>query len=225
LADWDPLPLGSFKVNFDVAIRPTFAVAAAILRDHSEIFLAVNTLKLPPIDALMDEAHATLLAFRLAVSMGCSPLIIEGESLLTILTLNDHLLFSDWIFTPVIFNSLVQLHSINVWRALKIFRCANLDVHLVAEWVPSHIVFKSILTVSLFISSIRLIKEWKWYFFVIFSFFSIFPYLNREKKKKKKKQPSMMAAAVLYDHDGDNFSVFAKKHFEIFNGLAFFSLG
>jgi hypothetical protein len=89
LADWDPPPLGSFKVNFDVAIRPTFAVAA------SEKFLTVNTLKLPPMDALMGEAHAALLASRLAVSMGCSPLIIEGDSLLTILALKDPLLFSD----------------------------------------------------------------------------------------------------------------------------------
>jgi hypothetical protein len=114
LVDWDPLSLGSFKVNFDVAIRPTFAVAAAVLQDHSEKFLAVNTLKLPPIDALMGEAHAALLASKLAVSMGCSPLIIEGDSLLTILALKDHLLFSDRIFAPVIFDSFVQLHSINV---------------------------------------------------------------------------------------------------------------
>jgi hypothetical protein len=53
LADWDP-PLDSFKVNFDVAIRPAFAVAAAVLRDHSEKFLIVNTLKLPPIYGCLD---------------------------------------------------------------------------------------------------------------------------------------------------------------------------
>jgi hypothetical protein len=156
LADWDPPPLCSFKVNFDVAIRPTFAVAGAVLRDHSGKFLAVNTLKLPPMDALMGEAHAALLASRLAVSMGCSPLIIEGDSLLTILALKDPLLFSDWIFAPVISDSLVQLHSINVWSALKISRCANLDAHLVAGWAASHLVFGSIPTFSPFISSIRL---------------------------------------------------------------------
>jgi hypothetical protein len=73
LVDWNPLPLDSFKVNFDVAIRPTFAVAAAVLRDHSEKFLAVNALKLPLMDALIGEAHAALLAPKLTVSMGCSP--------------------------------------------------------------------------------------------------------------------------------------------------------
>jgi hypothetical protein len=64
--------------------------------------------------------------------MGCSPLIIEGDSLLTIMALKDPLLFSNWISAPVIFDFLVQLHSINVWSALKISRCGNLDAHIVA---------------------------------------------------------------------------------------------
>jgi hypothetical protein len=78
-----------------VAIRPTFVVAAIVLQEHSENFLTINTLKLPPMDALMGEAHAALLASRLTVSMDCSPLIIEGDSLLTILIFKDHFLFSD----------------------------------------------------------------------------------------------------------------------------------
>lgn len=94
LADWDPPPLGSFKVNLDVVICPTFAVAATVLQDHSGKFLAVNTLKLPPMNTLMDEARGALLSSRLAVSIGYSPLIIEENSLLTILTLKDPLLFS-----------------------------------------------------------------------------------------------------------------------------------
>jgi hypothetical protein len=40
---WTPPLIGSFKVNFDVAIRPSFAVVAAILRDHLGNFLAVHT--------------------------------------------------------------------------------------------------------------------------------------------------------------------------------------
>jgi hypothetical protein len=107
-------------------------------------------------DALMGEVHAALLASRLTVSMGYFPLIIEGDSLPTILALKDPLLFLDWISAPVISDSLVQLHSINIWCALKISRCANLDAHLVAGWGAFHIVFRCIPTVSPFISSIRL---------------------------------------------------------------------
>lgn len=88
-AEWMPPPFGTFKVNFDVAIRPTFVVIAATLRDHSGNFLAVNYLKLSSTDANLGEAHATLLAVRLAASFGCSPLIIEGDSMLTILAIKD----------------------------------------------------------------------------------------------------------------------------------------
>jgi hypothetical protein len=38
--DWSPPPMGLLKANFDVAIRPHFAVAAAILRDHNGEILA-----------------------------------------------------------------------------------------------------------------------------------------------------------------------------------------
>jgi hypothetical protein len=64
LADWDPSPLGSFKVNFNVVIRHTFAVAAPVFLDHSEKFLTVNTLKLPPMDALMGEAQCNLIGLQ-----------------------------------------------------------------------------------------------------------------------------------------------------------------
>jgi hypothetical protein len=63
-AEWMPPPFGSFKVNFDVAIRPTFAVAAGTLGDHSGNFLAVNSLMLPSMDANLGEAHTTLLTLK-----------------------------------------------------------------------------------------------------------------------------------------------------------------
>lgn len=102
IADWIPPPLGFFKVNFDVAIRPNFAVAAATLRDHNGNFLAVNSLKLPHMDVNLGEAHAALLAIRLATAHGCSPLLIEGDSLLTTLAIKDPHLFLDWNSAPVI---------------------------------------------------------------------------------------------------------------------------
>jgi hypothetical protein len=55
----------------------------------------------------MGEAHAALLASWLAVSMGCSPLIIERDSVFTILALKDPLLFSNWIFAHVISDTIV----------------------------------------------------------------------------------------------------------------------
>jgi hypothetical protein len=60
------------------------------------------------------KPNATLLAFRMVVSMGCSSLIIVGDSIFTILALKDLLLVSYWISAPVISNFVVQLHFINV---------------------------------------------------------------------------------------------------------------
>ena len=49
MEDWIPPPMGSLKVNFDVAIKSNIAVAAAILRDHPGDFPAASTKHLPSI--------------------------------------------------------------------------------------------------------------------------------------------------------------------------------
>lgn len=100
---WVPPPMGSYKVNFDVAIRSPFAVAV-VLRDHSGNFLAVDTLKLPVMDATLGEAHAALLASRLAVSYDCSSLVNERDSLLTILAIIDPQFFVEWNIAPIVFH-------------------------------------------------------------------------------------------------------------------------
>ncbi|XP_059441832.1 uncharacterized protein LOC132174155 [Corylus avellana] len=154
-AEWLSPPPGSLKANFDVAIRPNFAVAAATLRDHEGNFLAVCSKKLPSMDANLGEAHGALLATSLAVSVGCSSLILEGDSLLSIVAIKDPHLFSDWVSAPVISDTLDLLLSIPVWSALKISRSANVCAHNVARWAASHHVFGSIPTSSSFLSSVR----------------------------------------------------------------------
>jgi hypothetical protein len=56
-------------------------------------FLVVHSLKLPSIDVDLGEAHAALLANRLAVSTSCYLLIIEGDSLVLVLATKDPCLF------------------------------------------------------------------------------------------------------------------------------------
>jgi len=67
-------------MNFNVAIRPLFAVVTAVLGDSNG--------RLPSMDANMEEAHATLLAVNLAISECCDSLFLEGDSLITILAIN-----------------------------------------------------------------------------------------------------------------------------------------
>jgi hypothetical protein len=154
-ADWSPPSPGSLSASFDVAVRQEFAVAAATLRDHEGNFLAVSSKKLPPLAASQGEAHAALLAVSLAVSVGCSSLVLEGDSLLTIVAINDPSLFLDWASAPVISDLHGLLLSIPVWSALKISRSANFCAHNVAKWAASHRVFGSIPPSSPFLSSVR----------------------------------------------------------------------
>jgi hypothetical protein len=153
-----PLPWGSCKVNFDVAIQPTFVIAAAVLRDHSGNYLAINTLKLPLMDANLGEAHAALLAARLAHSFCCSSLIIEGDSLLTILIITDPHLFENWNSAPVISDIRLQLSPCVDWKTLKFYRCANVCAHLIARWAASNLVFGCIFTFSYSLSLIRFLS-------------------------------------------------------------------
>jgi hypothetical protein len=152
--EWIPPPPGSLKANFDVAVQPDFAVAAATLRDHDGNFVAVCSKKLPSLDANLGEGHTALLAISLAVSTGCTALCLEGDSLLTIVV-NDPLLFFAWASAPVIYDSLDLLLSILVWSALKISCSANVCAHNVAKWAASHSVFGSIPSNSPFLSFVR----------------------------------------------------------------------
>jgi hypothetical protein len=152
---WTPPPVGSFKVNFNTAIRPSFAVAAAILRDHSGNIMAVNTLKLPYVDANKGEAYAALLAVRLASSFGCPSIILEGGSLLTVLAIKEPQLFLDCNTKFVISNINLLLTAFSFWKVCKAFRCANICVHLVTRWTASNLVFDNISPSSPFLSFIR----------------------------------------------------------------------
>ncbi|GLT60899.1 hypothetical protein SLA2020_336400 [Shorea laevis] len=99
---WSPPPLGSLKVNFDVAVRPLYSVAAAGISNHNGCILAARSQKLPHSDVALGEASAALLAICLALSVGCSSLQLEGDSLLTILAINKGHLFLGWTSAPVI---------------------------------------------------------------------------------------------------------------------------
>ncbi|GLT62056.1 hypothetical protein SLA2020_347210 [Shorea laevis] len=44
---WQSPPLGALKVNFNVAIRPLFSVAAAVLSNSNEVIISAITKKLP----------------------------------------------------------------------------------------------------------------------------------------------------------------------------------
>jgi hypothetical protein len=142
-----------------------------MLRDHNGNFVAICSKKLVAIDANLGEAHATLLATKLVVSFSSTSLIIERDSLLTIIAIKDPQ-FSSWASYAVISYLQNVLLSIPVWSALKTSRCANFCAHQVAKWAASHFVFGNIPTSSHFLSSIRVRsgKDPPLYLFLLFPF-------------------------------------------------------
>lgn len=61
---WTCHPIGVLKLNFDVAVRNSFMVAADVIMDHvGEIILAFAK-KLPLLDINASEANAALLVVK-----------------------------------------------------------------------------------------------------------------------------------------------------------------
>jgi hypothetical protein len=130
---WTPPVAGWIKGNFDVAVRGSFAVAAAVLSDDSGTIIAATTQKLVSTDVLQGEAHAALLVVRLAASLGLGPISVEGDALLVILAINSPTLFSSWYFVNCISDISLTLSSFQSWNALKVSRCANFRAHALAK--------------------------------------------------------------------------------------------
>jgi hypothetical protein len=168
----------SIKGNFDVAIRGSLAVAAAVISDDSGNIISAATMKLYSLDALQGEALAALLTTRLAVTTGSSILHLEGDALLVVLAINKPALFSSWSFVNCISDISLELSSFHSWSALKVSRCANYRAHALAQWAATNLVFGSIPIGSPFS---RLFRSRVGKILPV----TFFPHSIRKKKKKK----------------------------------------
>jgi hypothetical protein len=86
---WFPPLLGSFKGNFDVAIRGSFSIAAATIFDSSGSIILAATQHLYSSDVLLGEVTVALLTTRLAASLGHVDFTLEGNSMLVTLAINS----------------------------------------------------------------------------------------------------------------------------------------
>lgn len=77
-------PPAHWKINFDVAIRHSFALAVCVCRDSEGHVLFVRTKRLPPCSPLMGEAWAALYVAQEAFLLPTQGIILEGDSLLVI---------------------------------------------------------------------------------------------------------------------------------------------
>lgn len=141
---WQPPPIGSLKLNFDVATKEDFAIAAAILsNDKGEILLAFTN-KLAFLDVNKGEATTTLTSVDLAISFGCYNLLLEGDSLVTFMAINQPVLLTNWSLAPIILYIQLKLQHFQAWNAEKVSRSAKSHAHHLAKWAATNLVFGSI---------------------------------------------------------------------------------
>lgn len=76
---WQPPPIDILKVNVDVAIHEEFAVVATIIRDFQGQVHGFNTERIGAVGPLIGEAKAAKFGVALAVQLGCSNIILEGD--------------------------------------------------------------------------------------------------------------------------------------------------
>jgi hypothetical protein len=93
---WSPPAAGSYKINFDTAIRDHLSAQATVCRDsNGKIIKAVSQIN-PPCDPNYGEALAALLASSLASKLNLQNFTIEGDSQVVIMALQNPSIVQDW---------------------------------------------------------------------------------------------------------------------------------
>jgi hypothetical protein len=122
---WFPPPAGSYKINFDTAIRDSFLVHATVCRDSKGKIIKAIAQTNPPCDPTYGEALAAWLAASLATILKLTKFSLEGDSKIVIDALKTPSITVDWHIETVIANALSLISSSSLWEAKKIHRSAN----------------------------------------------------------------------------------------------------
>jgi hypothetical protein len=136
---WSPPPAGSFKINFDTAIRASFSVQAAVCRDSKGKIIKAIAQTNPSCEPTYGEALAAQLAASLAAGLKLTKFSLEGDSQIVINALTTPSITVDWHIESVIANALTLIPSSSLWEAKKIHRSANFCAHHVAYWAAARV--------------------------------------------------------------------------------------
>jgi len=155
---WIRPPPDWHKINFDTAIRDSFSCQAAIIRDHRGQLVKMASQIQPKCSPNKGEALAVQLAVSLATSLGINRFILEGDSQVVILALQQPTIVQDWRITDIIQNTLDIISPDSSWSAQKVNRSANFGAHYVAHWAAARFISGSIPTSSLFHSPTHIVS-------------------------------------------------------------------
>lgn len=113
---WHPPPLDSWKFNFDVAIRKSLAFTTIVYRDHEGNILFVRTKRLPPSGLLVGEARASLFAAQEVFLILDVPIILEGDSLLVMDSINQRGRGDAWQISALVSDIHRLAHGRDNWK-------------------------------------------------------------------------------------------------------------
>lgn len=145
---WIRPPLNWHKLNFDTAIRDSFSCQAAICRDHDGRLVKMATQIQSKCSPNKGEALAAKLDVSLALSLQLDRFIIEGDSQIVILALQQPSIIQDWRITDIIHQTLDLFPPDSFWSARKVNRSVNFGVHYVTHWATAQFSSSSIPTLS-----------------------------------------------------------------------------
>jgi hypothetical protein len=90
---WIPPQEGTFKINFDTAIREPFSAQSVVCRDHIGFILKAVSQISPPCSPNYGEAQGGLLVASLASSLQLHKFVLEGDSQMVISALKHPALY------------------------------------------------------------------------------------------------------------------------------------
>lgn len=140
---WAPPPANVIKVNFDVAIRDSFAVGAAIARNSDGQVLGAMVKRLEAMSPLEGEMEATLLGVQMASSHGFQTVFLEGDSETVIKAIKNWPHPVDWRISKMG----KELHYVSgrlqCLQVFHVYRDANDKAHHLARWAAAKILLVS----------------------------------------------------------------------------------
>ena len=119
-------------MNFDAAIREGFSTQAAVCRNSNGEIIKTLSQVSPPRNLVYGEAQIAKLAGVLANSLHLEKFILEGDSTVVVLALQNPALSVDLHIKHIIHDTLGSFQVSSLKEARKINRSANFCAHYVA---------------------------------------------------------------------------------------------
>lgn len=133
--EWHPPDPGVIKINVDVAIRPSYAMAACVCRHFQGLFLETKLLDV--VDPLVGEVEALWLGVHIAARMGWSQVILEEDSLIVMDSVGRDIADCPWKIEHLISRIQSLLNSSPSYRSVFSPRSTNVAVYSLSQWAAS----------------------------------------------------------------------------------------